>query len=1477
LSLKLKPRMNFCRAKPNRVSLVKCIIPKSLPCRFMSGKITNCGHQAMGGLILSREQTITSGLIVWLLCCLIWITAAQARAGILPVNLLCDGWQNPLGIDDLNPRLSWQLVSTNASARGQSETAWQIQVASSAALLASNQPDLWDSGQVVSAQPFNVPYDGTPLASAQQVFWQVRIWDQSHSVSAWSPVSTWTMGLLNPGDWQGGWLTGPTNSLNLNGDNWIWYPEGNPAQSAPVGTRYFRKTISVRSDATLTGAILLLAADNSYIAYINGMEVGQGNDYTTATPYQVASQLVAGSNLLAIAAINGGTSPNPAGLIGQLILNYSDGSTTNIIMDGTWKAANSLQSNWQTPTFNDAAWVNALVLGSFGISPWGTGVSVQSSLPIFRREFTVGPGLQRALIYICGLGQYELTANGAKVGNAVLAPGWSLYPQTCFYDTLDLTSSLTNGDNAVGVVLGNGMYNVPATVNYSKFTGSFGPPRVMAQIYLVYTNGTTQIIPTDAQWSTTSGPITYSQVYGGEAFNAQTVQAGWDQAGFDASSWMPAAVTNGPGGTLRGQSHAAPPIIVTQTLQPVLTNVLSSSTIVYDLGQNAALIPTLTTHGPAGSVVQITPAELTNSDGTVNRDSVGGGTAYWQYTLAGTGSETWLPKFFYHGCRYLQVVLTAAPGSTQLPVVDSIAGRVIQSASTNTGNFSCSFPLFNQIRTLIQWAQRNNLISILTDCPHRERLGWLEQDNLNGPSLRYEFDLGRLFAKAEQDMADSQTSAGTGLVPDIAPELTVFSGGYRDSPEWGSSVILVPWQQYLFTGDESLLQNYYSSMTNYFGFLNHQAVNYVLNYPNGLGDWYDIGPNAPGFPQNTPVSLTADAYYFMDAQILGQVANLLGKTSDAVAYNFLATNIASAFNTTYYSAANGYYSTGSQTAQAMPLYLGLVNPTNQASVLAELVANINSKGLTSGEVGHRYLLRALTDMGRPDVVYSLHSGTSDPGYGYILSKGATALTEAWDANPSDSQDHFMLGHITEWFYHDLAGIQYDPALPGFQHVIIKPSFVGNISWVNASYNSVRGTIASSWILTNNTATINVSIPVGSTGSIYLPLLGSLSTNLVVQENGTTIWQNGAPSGTSPGVTYNQVMGSGSQTYQVWNVGSGNYQFVWGLLGAPGGLTASAGNGAVKLTWNPVLGATGYNLERSLTNGTGYVPLASGVQTTNYNDLSVSNGTTYYYVVSALVGSAQSANSTQVSATPAWPTISGIIANFGFETPVTSSYVYNPSGGNWTFTALSGNNGSGITANGSPFTSGNPSAPQGSQVAFLQGTASISQSLLGLIAGAIYQISFSAAQRNNVYGQQLGQTWQLQLDGTPVGAFAPPETAQNYATYSATFTVPSSGSHKLAFVGTDANGGDNTVLIDNVQIALAPSLAQLNLAYAVEGEQIQLLWPASHTGWELQMQTNPPYAGLSANWVTVTGSPLTNQLILPLVPADGSTFFRLAYP
>ena len=254
---------------------------------------------------------------------------------------------------------------------------------------------------------------------------------------------------------------------------------------------------------------------------------------------------------------------------------------------------------------------------------------------------------------------------------------------------------------------------------------------------------------------------------------------------------------------LRGTSHATPPIKAIETLSPVATNWLPANRFVLDLGQNAALIPQLQAHGESGARIRIIPAELTNHNGTVDRSTVGGGSCYWQYTLAGNGTERWFPRFFYHGCRYLQVELYPAQGSSQLPVVEQLTGVAIQSSVTPVGEFASSNDLFTRTRKIIRWAQRNNLESVITDCPHRERLGWLEQYHLHGPSLRYEFDLAQYYAKTMDDMADSQLA--NGLVPDIAPEYPVFSGGFRDSPEWGSSAVIVPWQQYQFTGDETLL------------------------------------------------------------------------------------------------------------------------------------------------------------------------------------------------------------------------------------------------------------------------------------------------------------------------------------------------------------------------------------------------------------------------------------------------------------------------------------------------------------------------------------------------------------------------------------------------------------------------------------------------------------------------------------------------
>ena len=446
-----------------------------------------------------------------------------------------------------------------------------------------------------------------------------------------------------------------------------------------------------------------------------------------------------------------------------------------------------------------------------------------------------------------------------------------------------------------------------------------------------------------------------------------------------------------------------------------------------------------------------------------------------------------------------------ATAGGELPVVESLEGEVVHSASTPVGEFACSNDLFNRIHTLIRWAQRANLVSVITDCPHRERLGWLEQYHLNGPSLRYEFDLAQLFAKGMNDMADSQLT--NGLVPDIAPEYTVFSGGFRDSPEWGSACVLVPWQQYEFTGDLGLLRRHYDAMRRYVAYLGTRATGHIVSH--GLGDWYDIGPKPPGQAQLTPPALTATAFYYQDAWILAQAAALLGRPADAKQFSALAAEIREAFNARFFNPASGSYATGSQCANAIPLVMNLVAPTNRAAVLAALVADVQSRSnsITAGDVGYRYLLRALAEGGRSDVVFAMNSQSERPGYGYQLKQGATSLTEAWDAGRSSSQNHFMLGQIMEWFYHDLAGIGGDSAGPGFQKIIINPQPVGDVTWCQASYDSIHGKIVSDWKREGNAFTLNVTIPSNTSATVFVP---ARSANDAKEVGGVKVarWEHG---------------------------------------------------------------------------------------------------------------------------------------------------------------------------------------------------------------------------------------------------------------------------------------------------------------------------------------------------------------------------------
>jgi hypothetical protein len=920
-----------------------------------------------------------------LLGLLLTVSTSAAHASILAERLRCEYRVNPLGVDVPAPRLSWIMVSTDSGRRGARQTAYRVLVASTAALLAENRGDLWDSGRVTSDQSNQLEYAGKPLRSSQRAIWKVRIWDEHEQPSPWSQPATWTMGIINDADWRAQWIS---------------------AREAVAESQPFE------GSHTMGRAL--------------------------PPPYS--------------------TAPRPL-----------------------------------YPTM------------------------------LLRREFVVKPRLERAVVHLCGLGQYEMAINGRRVGTDLLAPGWSKYDKTVLYDTYDVTPLLRAGHNALGLLLGNGMYNVRGG-RYTKFIGSFGPLKSIAQLRLEYADGSIDVLGTDGKWRVHPGPITFSCVYGGEDYDARLEPRGWDQPGFGDAAWEEALVVNGPGGKLRGISAAAPPIHAFESLKPVHINPLRAGTTVYDLGQNVSLIPRIRVHGPAGAVVRITPAELVNPDGSVDRHSAGGGDAYWQYTLAGKGEEEWFPKFFYHGSRYLQVECTAPPGGN-LPVVESLEGVVVHSASEPVGEFSSSNELFNRIRTLVRWAQMSNMMSVLTDCPHRERLGWLEQYHLNGPSLRYEFDLAALYTKGMNDMADSQTADG--LVPDIAPEYVQFTSGFRDSPEWGSAFLLCAWQQYEWTGDRELLRRPYAAMQRYVAYLGSRSQNFIVSH--GLGDWFDIGPKPPGVAQLTPVPLTATAFYYADAAVLAKTARLLGYADDAAKYEELARNIGEAFNQRFFDPTRDQYAEGSQCANSMPLAMGLVPPAHRAAVLNHVVEDVTRRGnaLTAGDVGYRYLLRALAEGGRSDVIYAMNNQSERPGYGYQLQRGATSLTEAWDAARGPSQNHFMLGHIMEWFYHDLAGIGIDPSVPAFKKVVIKPATPGDLSWVKASYNSIYGKIESHWTVANGKLTLSVTIPPNTTAVVYIPT-----------QAGAKVTESGKPADLALGIKFLRWEDGAA----VYEVASGRYSF-----------------------------------------------------------------------------------------------------------------------------------------------------------------------------------------------------------------------------------------------------------------------------------------------------------------------------------------------
>jgi len=751
---------------------------------------------------------------------------------------------------------------------------------------------------------------------------------------------------------------------------------------------------------------------------------------------------------------------------------------------------------WQTGLFSKTDWQGAkwiayesmdtsmrLVPGIHGAGNHLGDLAVKRPvIPQFRKSFEVKKELQSATLYISGLGHYEAYLNGQKIGNSFLSPGWTDYDKTVFYNTYDITDQLKAGENVLGAVVGNGFYNINRE-RYRKLVIAFGFPKMISYLRLNYEDGTFETVKTDESWKVTASPVVFTSVYGGEDYDATLEQDGWREPGFDDSKWNTVIVTPEPMGKLMAENDY--PLEVMDRFEPKEIIPLGDTAWLYDFGQNASGIIELTVKGKSGQEIKLWPSELINPDYSANQRA-SGQPYYFSYTLNGKGNETWKPQFTYYGFRYVQVSGAVPEGKDNpqgLPVIEKINFLHTRNSSPQNGTFICSSDLLNRIHTLIDWGIRSNLQSVLTDCPHREKLGWLEQTYLMGQGVHFRYNNYYLYRKLVFDMMDAQTEEG--LVPDIAPEYVEFSGGFRDSPEWGSASVFLPYLLWKWYGDEQIIEEAWPMMLRYIHYLKNKSERHILSF--GLGDWFDLGPQRPGVSQLTPIALTATATYYNDVKLLSEMATLLGKP-EAEELSKWAEEVRLAFNDKFYNAETKVYSTGSQTAMAMPLCAGIPDENDREKIFANLVDSIvtGNKALTAGDVGFHYLVEALTRGGAAQLMFDMINRDDVPGYGFQLKKGATALTESWEALENVSNNHLMLGHVMEWFYAGLGGIGQAENSSGYKDIIIQPQVVKDLVFVKVSFESPYGMIRSEWEQSPLGFNLLVQIPHNTTATVILP-------------------------------------------------------------------------------------------------------------------------------------------------------------------------------------------------------------------------------------------------------------------------------------------------------------------------------------------------------------------------------------------------------
>jgi alpha-L-rhamnosidase len=967
----------------------------------------------------------------------------DAASPVSVTDLTVNRQVDPIGAD--SPRFGWRLASATG---GQMQGRYQITVGTT-----PGAADVWDSGTIKTSRTTDIAYGGPALAANRTYHWRVRVRDAQGRPSGWSPSARFDTGV----DLTAAFVGAPPAG-DLTGANWIWYPEGDPANSAPAATRYFRRTVTLAAATTM-----VVTGDDTADVWVNGTQVSASPRVADSWKTAATVTIPAGTSTIAIAATN--TAAGPAGLIAKL------GST---VTDGSWKVFTSAPSGWQQPGFDDSGWAAARVLAGYGGGQWGSQVLVPGPAPYLRKGFPIVKPVARARLFTTALGLHDTYLNGIRVGAERLAPGWTDYTKRLQYRGFDVTSALRQGDNALAAQLGRGWYSGNIGFAGSQRYGT--QPWYAAQLVIEYTDGTSATVQTDGSWRTTPGNIRADDLYAGETQDARQAIAGWNAPGFDDSGWGAVTVKTGTRPTLVPQVD--PGVTVQQELRPVAITQPKSGVFIADLGQNFTGWDRLRVTGPAGATVTLRHGEILNADGTLYTTNLRAAQATDRFTLAGTGgAETFEPRFTVHGYRYVEI--TGFPGT---PTADSLTGLAAWTDGAATGTFTSSDATLNRVQQAILWGARSNLLSIPTDCPQRdERLGWTGDIAAFGATSTFNFDTYGLLNKFATDLVDAQRADGA--FTDVAPDVLGGAG----KAGWGDAGVIVPytiWQRY---GDLGPADRTFAAMARWVDYLRGTSGADLIRNQETYGDWLNVD-------DGTANDLTSTAYFGWSARLVSRMAAATGRTAQAASYGALADQIAAAFAGRFV-AADGTVGNNSQTGYVLALAFGLV-PENRVQAAADkLAAKVASRGghLSVGFMGVENLLPVLADHGHVDVAYQILQQPDYPGWGYMIAKGATTIWERWDGIRPDgslqdpgmnSFNHYGLGSVGDWLYRQVGGVA--PAAPGYAQVLLAPKPGRTLTSASSDLTTAYGRVRSSWSRSGSAITLQVVVAANTSATVRVP-------------------------------------------------------------------------------------------------------------------------------------------------------------------------------------------------------------------------------------------------------------------------------------------------------------------------------------------------------------------------------------------------------